>query len=674
MSLSEIYEVSSQNVEEALCKAFKVDKLRPFQLKHALDLVEGRDVFLAVATGQGKTVVLLAPLVVAMKREEDGIGILIVPTKALAEQQETTATKIGIKAFALTEDTVRDAKIKHIDLFRQVASLLGIRLAIMSPQMLQGERFNSWLKERSTRAQIRWFLIDEAHLAREEAGPFHRPYKGIGVYRTRVRPETVWCAVTGTITQPATTTASNRLGFRKGAFVNARYPLDRPNITYAPRFFQHAVSGSEFFDLSFLIPLQMKSPAEITPTLVFVKTIATSQAIMSFLDTLIPSTVPNRSQIIKLYNSTLPLDYRLKFIKDISSGSTLRIGIVTDALTYGLDIPGLSRVVIFDLCDSFEQMKQQTGRVGRNGQPARAIVFAPSWVRDLPAESVTNQKTRDDIKRREVLPQALRNWFNPPPWACPCAVERVYNGEGTGITVVCHCTHSKGLDEEERDLKLVAAWKEQFQAQRVANDKPKLPQSDRTYKALDATMKASLQRMLEAWRNATWARVQDHAIAAGYCPRNAKNLPCGYFLLDHELKYLVDHVHICTTLDRLKLVMAGWRFLDHYGVDLLAYLTEILDGFTDIYYERTSKDTPIASSSHASKNLTLPASIPFRVISQPQNHEDEPRASATETSRDVSLDVESGKRSRAFTVTDSRKDKRARVKKVSKGNKENKPI
>jgi replicative superfamily II helicase len=76
----------SQNIEDTLCKAFAGDKLRPFQLKHAIDLVEGRDVFLAVATGQGKTVVLLAPMVVAMSHEEQGIGILIVPTKALAEE------------------------------------------------------------------------------------------------------------------------------------------------------------------------------------------------------------------------------------------------------------------------------------------------------------------------------------------------------------------------------------------------------------------------------------------------------------------------------------------------------------------------------------------------------------------------------------------------------------
>jgi replicative superfamily II helicase len=79
-------------VEEVICKAFGISSLRPFQLKHAIDLVNGKDVFLAVATGQGKTTVLLAPLIVAQHRGERGIGLMIVPTKALAEQQVSRET------------------------------------------------------------------------------------------------------------------------------------------------------------------------------------------------------------------------------------------------------------------------------------------------------------------------------------------------------------------------------------------------------------------------------------------------------------------------------------------------------------------------------------------------------------------------------------------------------
>ena len=106
-------------------------------------------------------------------------------------------------------------------------------------------------------------LVDEAHLVCEETGPFHQPYKDIGLAKARIPKSAVWCAVTGTITPSNTHLAAKQLGFTKGSFINARYSLNRPNITFFPRFYQHAVSGSEFYDLSFLIPYPMTSHLEI---------------------------------------------------------------------------------------------------------------------------------------------------------------------------------------------------------------------------------------------------------------------------------------------------------------------------------------------------------------------------------------------------------------------------
>lgn len=60
--------------------------LRDFQLRHAVDIVDGKDVFLVIAPGLGKSLVLLSGLIAAQARGEKGIAFLIVPTKALAQQ------------------------------------------------------------------------------------------------------------------------------------------------------------------------------------------------------------------------------------------------------------------------------------------------------------------------------------------------------------------------------------------------------------------------------------------------------------------------------------------------------------------------------------------------------------------------------------------------------------
>jgi ERCC4-related helicase len=52
-----------------------------------MEINQKKDVFCVVATGMGKTVILQAGPIAADARGETGIGLIIVPTKVLVEQQ-----------------------------------------------------------------------------------------------------------------------------------------------------------------------------------------------------------------------------------------------------------------------------------------------------------------------------------------------------------------------------------------------------------------------------------------------------------------------------------------------------------------------------------------------------------------------------------------------------------
>jgi ATP-dependent helicase YprA (DUF1998 family) len=68
--------------------AVTLPKLYPHQLDHGKDLNEGRNLFLVIAPGLGKSIVLFTPLIAAQARGERGIAFMIaMPTKVLAEQQ-----------------------------------------------------------------------------------------------------------------------------------------------------------------------------------------------------------------------------------------------------------------------------------------------------------------------------------------------------------------------------------------------------------------------------------------------------------------------------------------------------------------------------------------------------------------------------------------------------------
>ncbi len=74
-------------LEELLREKCSFASVHDFQLDCGLNLVEGRDLFLAVAPGMGKTAVMAAPLLMAQHRKEKGIALVIEPTKILTEQQ-----------------------------------------------------------------------------------------------------------------------------------------------------------------------------------------------------------------------------------------------------------------------------------------------------------------------------------------------------------------------------------------------------------------------------------------------------------------------------------------------------------------------------------------------------------------------------------------------------------
>lgn len=66
----------------------------------------------------------------------------------------------------------------------------------------------------------------------------------------------------------------------------------------------------------------------------------------------------------------------------------LRALVTTDVLGRGVDIPGVSHVVIFDFPDRIETYVHRVGRTGRNGRPGTSIAFfePQPWSPDLPRE------------------------------------------------------------------------------------------------------------------------------------------------------------------------------------------------------------------------------------------------------------------------------------------------
>ncbi|KAI0081665.1 hypothetical protein K474DRAFT_1656486 [Panus rudis PR-1116 ss-1] len=66
-------------LEKLMIKHLDIPSSKDFQLKHTLDLIGGKDLFLVAAPSSGKTTILMTVLLCVQARGESGIALLVVP-------------------------------------------------------------------------------------------------------------------------------------------------------------------------------------------------------------------------------------------------------------------------------------------------------------------------------------------------------------------------------------------------------------------------------------------------------------------------------------------------------------------------------------------------------------------------------------------------------------------
>jgi superfamily II DNA helicase RecQ len=285
--------------------------------------------------------------------------------------------------------------------------------------MLTSQRFKPLLTDQKFCGQLCLLFVDKCHLVEEQGMDFHPCYKEIGRLHHCLPSSVPWVAVSATL--PNDQTFDNvmvSLGFNSGNYIYNHLPIDNPHICYLPQFFHHPTSGTTFLDIAWLIPSTTTSAADITKSLVFCNTINLGTRVYRFLQRLLPQSLSS-DEVILPYHSLISEEGYLHAMERFRSGTT-RVVVVSDCFTWGVDVPNIRQVIVFDLPSSFSKLVQQIGQAGRDKQQAYAITYAPLWVKDInkdPKELTKHEAT--DLKHCEGMCQTLRTWFNPPQSSCP---------------------------------------------------------------------------------------------------------------------------------------------------------------------------------------------------------------------------------------------------------------